>query len=60
MNSKKHSLRRTSPKGEDFIGVCVLCGQENLTFKDMQSECENLRGLSPDEAVLEALDNNVH
>ena len=55
MQSKLHSLRRTSPKGEPFVGVCTLCGQEGLTVKDMSAECENLRGLTPDQAVVEAI-----
>jgi hypothetical protein len=37
---KFHSLRRTSPMGEDFLGTCVHCNKENLSFKDMNTECE--------------------
>ena len=53
--STKHSMRRTSPKGERFVGTCVLCGQENLTIADMAFECPNQRGLTQDEAVLDAM-----
>lgn len=52
-----HSLRRTSPKGQDFIGVCVLCGKENLGFKNMNEECENVRGLTSDESLIEAIED---
>lgn len=51
----KHSLERTSPKGELFIGVCTLCGQRDLPMKAIHEDCPNTRGLSPDEAVLEAI-----
>lgn len=50
-----HSLRRTSPKGKPFIGTCVLCGEEGLTPDDCTDECPNLRGLTPDEALVEAV-----
>ena len=33
-SSVTHSIERTSPKGTDFIGRCVLCGKDNLNFKD--------------------------
>ena len=52
----KHSLRRTSPKGQAFLGVCTLCGKENVTLEQMgKEECPNVRGLSEEEAVLEAI-----
>ena len=51
----QHSLRRTNPKGRPFVGVCVLCGVEGLTFDDMEQECENVRGLTSDEALIETL-----
>lgn len=53
--SAAHSLRRTSPKGQPFVGVCVLCG-ETMALEDMQkTECPNQRGLTADEAVLDAI-----
>ena len=53
---QQHSLERTSPKGGAFIGICTLCGKPGLTLKDFaEDECENPRGLSADEAVLEAI-----
>jgi hypothetical protein len=51
----KHSLRRTSPKGQDFIGTCVNCGTPNLTFAAVREECPNQRGVTQDEAVIEAI-----
>lgn len=53
--SRQHSITRTSPKGDPFVGTCALCGTPNLTFDDMRTECENPRGLSTDEAVMEAV-----
>lgn len=50
-----HALERTSPKGQPFIGTCRLCGQAGLTSKDVMKPCENVRGLSQEEAVLEAI-----
>ncbi len=49
VTSRKHYLKRTSPKEEPFIGVCVLCGKPGLTFADMRKECSNIRGLSEEE-----------
>lgn len=55
--AKRHSLRRTSPKGGPFIGTCRQCGQEGLTTKQaMGTECPNQRGLTQDEAVIEAIE----
>lgn len=56
MGAVRHSLRRTSPKGEAFVGVCVLCGTEGLSLKDMTQECANQRGLTKDQALVEAID----
>lgn len=52
---RRHSLERTSPKGQSFVGTCTLCGIPNLTLSDMNSECENVRGLSDAEALVEAV-----
>lgn len=51
-----HTIYRTSPKGEKFVGACRFCGKRGLTFKSLSEECENVRGLSIDEALLEAVD----
>lgn len=53
----KHSVERTSPKGQPFIGTCRLCGKQGLTLATaMSGDCDNQRGLSSDEALLEAID----
>lgn len=56
----KHSLRRTNPKGERFVGTCVLCGTEGLTTSNMNDDCPNQRGLTPDEALIEAIKRKDH
>ena len=50
-----HSITRTSPKGEAFVGTCMKCGKSGLTLKDMQSECDNPARMTQDEALLAAL-----
>lgn len=56
----RHSLRRTSPKGLPFVGTCALCGQKGLTMTDfVATECPNIRGLSMDEALLEAIEPDL-
>jgi hypothetical protein len=55
----KHSLERTSPKGEgqNFIGTCIQCGKQNVTSKMFfDEECPNTRGLSEEESLLEAIE----
>lgn len=54
---KTHSLIRTSPKGPGipFIGTCRLCGKKNLPAEAVHEPCENVRDLSQDEAVIEAV-----
>ena len=50
-----HSVERTSPKGQAFIGVCRLCGTPNLSMADAQRECPNQRGLTASEVLMEAI-----
>lgn len=52
-----HSIERTSPKGpgQKFIGVCFLCGTSGLTASDALKECPNQRGLTQDDALIEAI-----
>jgi hypothetical protein len=52
---KYHSIERTSPKGEPFIGTCRLCGTSGLKTADIYSPCGNQRGLSENAALLEAI-----
>jgi hypothetical protein len=51
----KHSLRRTSPKGGPFVGVCVLCGKQGLTIAQSQDDCANVLGKTADEVLLDAI-----
>jgi hypothetical protein len=53
-----HSLIRTSPIGEDFIGRCVLCGQENLHITAVQEICPNPRNISQEQTLLDAILGN--
>lgn len=51
----KHSLERTNAKGIPGVFVCVLCGKPGLLAKAALEDCENVRGLTQDEAVIEAI-----
>lgn len=53
-----HAIERTSPKGpgQKFIGTCSLCGKTGLPASAAREYCENTRGLTQDEALLEAID----
>lgn len=56
MPTRMHSLDRTSPKGEKFVGRCNQCGKEGLTISDMHDgECANPLGITQGEALLEAM-----
>lgn len=48
-------INRTSPKGQDFLGTCAACGKTNLRRLD-DGECANPRGMSQEEALLEAIE----
>jgi hypothetical protein len=56
--SQTHNIERTSPKGpgQKFVGTCTLCGKTGLTFANSREYCENVRGLSEDEALLEVIE----
>lgn len=53
-----HCLKRTSEKGLDFVGLCILCGKENLTSHGIFEECENPNNVTDDEAVMMAIDGD--
>lgn len=55
-----HAIERTSPKGpgQKFIGTCRLCGTPNLPASAALEECPNQRGLTQDEALIEAIAGN--
>jgi len=52
---KTHSLERTGPKGEQFIGRCILCGQEGLRMGDALKPCKNPGIVSSEDALLAAV-----
>jgi hypothetical protein len=54
--SKTHALNRTSIKGGPFIGTCTQCGQTGLPSSAVFDYCENTRGITQDEALIEAID----
>lgn len=54
--AQQHALNRTSPKGESFIGTCSLCGKTGLTIAEATQYCENVRGLTNEQAFLEAIE----
>lgn len=58
--TKRHSIQRTSPKGQDFVGTCSLCGTPNLTFANIHDECSNQRKLTEEDAVMEAITGVPH
>ena len=57
----KHHVERTSPKGtgSPFIGTCRLCGKSGLGASAALEDCENVRGLSAEEAMIEAITGTV-
>lgn len=56
MTDDMHTLIRTSPIGDAFVGTCTKCGLDKLSFKDMNNPCENSRGVSQGASLLEAID----
>lgn len=53
-----HAIERTSPKGpgQKFIGTCFKCGKPGLTIADMNQPCENIVGISEDDAIIAAIE----
>jgi hypothetical protein len=53
----RHSLERTSPKGEGspFRGTCRLCGKQDLPAEAVFDYCENPRNLTTGETLLESV-----
>jgi len=56
----KHHIERTSPKGpgQTFIGTCRLCGKAGLKASAALEDCENVRGLTAEEAMVESIVGN--
>ena len=50
-----HSIERTNPKGEPFIGICVLCNEPNLSFEDVIKDCPNPKKVTKNEAIINAI-----
>jgi hypothetical protein len=58
-NLPMHNLRRISPKGEEFIGICQQCGLK-MSMKDaMKSWCDNPIGASQERAVKTAIEGKT-
>jgi hypothetical protein len=57
----KHHVERTSPKGPGmpFIGVCRLCGKAGLKASAALEDCENVRGLSAEQAMVEIIEGDT-
>jgi hypothetical protein len=56
MKATTHSLERTNPKGQNFIGRCVLCGATNLPAKAALWPCPNSRQVSQEDMLIEAIE----
>jgi hypothetical protein len=56
--TKYHSLRRTSPSGQNFIGTCYQCGKTDLPMSAVHEYCENTRNLTQAEALIEAIEDD--
>jgi hypothetical protein len=52
----KHPLvRRTSPKGQPFLGTCATCGKTDIPFEAVSvEECKNPT-MTYEQAILTAL-----
>lgn len=46
-----HTLVRTSPKGQPFIGTCTKCGIRGLSPGQMNEPCVNPAGLTNAESL---------
>lgn len=47
-----HVIERTSPKGEDFRGTCMLCGATDLKATDALTPCPNPNDVPAEDALL--------
>ena len=53
-----HALRRTSPKGELFIGTCMKCGKSGLRLGQLYERCANPGGMTQGETLLAAIEGD--
>lgn len=58
--ARHHALRRTSPKGQNFVGVCMNCGTTGLTTANMGEECPNQGQTTVSETLMKAVDPKDH
>ncbi len=56
MGFMKHHVERRSPKGQKFVGTCRLCGKTGLLASAALDDCENVRGLTEEEAMIESIE----
>ena len=50
--AKTHALERTSSKGTEFIGRCILCGEKDLPISAAHETCPNLVGWNVSEVLI--------
>jgi hypothetical protein len=55
MTQEYHSLKRTNPKGEIFIGECVQCGAKGLAMGDAFKPCPNPSRITVEQSILGAI-----
>ena len=47
-----HSLERTSPKGQPFVGTCMKCGLTDVPLNRVHEHCANPANITDDEALI--------
>ena len=55
----RHVLERTNPKGGPFIGVCAVCGTEDLKINQANEPCANPSNMTQEEALVLAVKGAV-
>lgn len=53
--AQTHALVRTSPKGTPFLGTCMNCGRKDMPMRATFEECDNPRGATQEQNLLDAL-----
>lgn len=53
-----HALVRTSPMGGKFLGTCRQCGRTNLPSSAALEYCDNPRGMTQADSLLEAIEDD--
>ena len=57
MSHDTHTLVRTNPKGQPFIGRCIQCGATDLPSSAALQPCPNPAGVTQDEALMNVIEN---